>query len=541
MRQQKTDVGDRGGRLGKQGQPVRAPRGAGISCQGWPQEAALRMLMNSLDPDVSEQPSDLIACGATAKILHDWESYNATVEALKSLKNDETLLVEGGRPRGVVKTRLEAPRVQIFNANLSTRRPVSENLQPRAPVQPQASATSWTYVGTQETLPTTFLVFDAISRRHFNGDLAAKLVVSGGMGPAGGALPLAAGMLGAAFLGIDVDGERIRRRIRAGYCDYCVNTLDEALRILKNAVRQRQGVSVGLVGNCADVIPELADRGVLPDILTDQTSAHDLLYGYIPSGITLKEAATLRHENPEEYLSRSRDSLARHFGGMMALQKMGAIVFEFGNYICAAAEEYGVVDASSALVSSAESYLQPLLDEGMVPVRLVALSGEPGDIRRLDDLVVELFPDDTHLARWIPLARKYMRFQGLPARVCWMHEETRVLLAERVNSLVGEGVFKAPMVIALDQAATVVKHSHNAESEDQSEASETTRNLTAPSATLSAASGASWLSLEIGVSRSRATVVLVADGTPQAAKALPRVLKNDYALEIIRQASGARE
>ncbi|HXH50181.1 MAG TPA: urocanate hydratase [Terriglobia bacterium] len=539
MGQPKTGIGDRGRQPGGQGQPVRAPRGANLSCQGWTQEAALRMLMNSLDPEVAEQPGDLIACGATAKVLRDWESFHAIVGALGALKNDETLLVESGKPGGVVETHQEAPRVLIFNSGISMHGPVSENLQSRAPVQPQTSATSWTYVGTQETLPTAFLVLDAIGRKHFSGDLAGKLIVSGGMGAAGGALPLAAGMIGAAFLGIDVDGERIRRRIRAGYCDYCVNTLDEALRILKNSVRQKQGVSVGLVGNCADVIPELASRGVLPDILTDQTSAHDLLYGYFPSGMDLEEAGSLRHKNPEEYLSRSCESLARHFNGILALQKMGSIAFEFGNNICAAAEECGVVNASSALVSSAESYLHPLLDEGMIPVRWVAISGEPGDIRRLDDLALELFPDDAQLARWIPLARKHVRFQGLPARVCWMREEARALLAERVNGLVAKEAFKAPMVMALDQAATAVKHSHNAESEDQKEASETTRNLTALNATLSTASGASWLSLEIGVSSSRATVVLVADGTPQAAKALRRVLKNDYALEIMRQVSGA--
>ncbi len=266
------------------------------------------MLMNSLDPDVAEQPGDLVACCATARVLSNWESYGATVEALKSLKNDETLLVQSGTPAGVLATQQEAPRLLIANSNPAPRRPISGNTEQGGPaLPPQASAASWTWVGTQEALPTAFLVFDAIARKHFGSDLAGKLIVSGGMGAAGGALPLAAGMLGAAFLGIDADGERIRRRIRAGYCDYCVNTLDEALRILKNAVRQKQGVSVGLVGNCADIIPELASRGVLPDILTDQTSAHDLLHGYIPSRLNAEEASALRNEHPGEYLSRAQE------------------------------------------------------------------------------------------------------------------------------------------------------------------------------------------------------------------------------------------
>jgi urocanate hydratase len=539
MGQPKTGVGDQGGQLGKHDQPVRAARGSALTCQGWPQEAALRMLMNSLDPEVAEQPGDLVACAATGRVLRDWGSYNKTVKDLRALKNNETLLVGRGKPVGVVKTRQKAPRVLIVDSNLAAQQPVPGTREPRALAQPDAPAASWTYVGTQETLPTAFQVFDAIGSKHFGGNLAGKLVVSGGMGAAGGALPLAARILGAAFLGIEVDGERIRRRIRAGYCDYCVNTLDEALRILKNAARQKQGVSVGLVGNCADVIPELASRGVLPDILTDQTSAHDLLYGYVPSGQSAEEAGTLRHENPDEYLSRSRDSLARHFEGMLALQALGSIVFEFGNNLRAAAEACGVKDATSAFPGFAETYLQPLLDEGLAPVRWVALSGEPGDIRRLDDVALELFPDDAQLARWIPLARKYVRFQGLPARVCWMHEKTRVLLAGRVNSLVADGVFKAPLVIALDLASAAIEASHNADYENQKEASAATSNLPALNAILSAASGTSWLSVEIGAGCKRATVVRVADGTHEAAKALPRVLKNDYALGIMRQAAAA--
>jgi urocanate hydratase len=542
MGQPKTGVGDQGGQLNKHGRPIRSPRGAELNCQGWPQEAALRMLMNALDPDIAEQPRDLIACGATGKVLRDWESYDETVEALKALKDDETLLVQFGKPEGAFGTGKEAPRVLIANSNLAAHRSNSGILKQRGPaLQLQASAASWTYVGTQQALPTAFQVFDAIAGKHFDGDLAGKLIVSGGMGSSGGALPLAAGMLGAAFLGIDADGERIRRRIRAGYCDYCVNTLDEALRILKNAVRQKQAVSVGLVGNCADVIPALADRGVLPDILTDQTGPHDLLYGYIPSSLNAEEADALRHENPEEYLARSRDSLCRHFSGMLALQKLGSVVFEFGNNLRAAAEECGVAEAASAFPGFVEAYLQPLFSAGLAPVRWVALSGEPADIRRFEDLALELFPDDDLMARWIPLTRKYVRFQGLPARVCWMQQETRVALAERVNSLVSEGVLKAPLVIALDHAGDSGIASRNALSENQKEGSEAASDLPALNALLNRAAGASWLSLEVATDYSQATVALVADGTPQAGKALPRVLKKDYALELFRLAAATGE
>jgi urocanate hydratase len=523
------------------GQPLSAPRGAILRCQGWPQEAALRMLMNSLDPEVAEEPSNLIACNATGKVLHDWRSYDAIVATLKALEQDQTLLIQSGKPAGVHETHHEAPRVLIANP-IHVTGECSHKLKRDVPaLLPQASAASWTYVGTQETLPTAFHIFDAIAQKHFGGKLAGKLIVSGGMGAAGGALSLAAGMLDAAFLGIDVDGDRIRRRIRAGYCDYCVNTLDEALRILKNAVRQKQGVSVGLVGDCAEVISELASRGVLPDVLTDQTGAHDLLHGYVPSGLSGDEASVLRRRHPERYRSRSRESLARHFNSMLELQKMGSVVFEFGNDIRAAAEECGVADAASAFPGFVEAYLQPMLDQGMLPVRWVALSGQTSDIRRLDDLAVELFPDDALLARWISLARKCVRFQGLSARVCWLGVEARFLLADRVNSLVAQGVFKAPLVIALDHAATDVEASSHSKTEVHKEESDGATGRAWLNAALNTASGASWLSLQTGASCLQATAVLVADGTPDAAKAFTRILKNNTALAIIRQGAADRK
>ena len=477
------------------------------------------MLMNSLDEEIAERPGELIACGATEKVLRDWESYHATVGALKGLKDDETLLVQSGKPAGVFETHKDSPRVLIANSN---------------------RAGSWTCLGTQETLPTAFQVFDAVGQKHFGGDLAGKLIVSGGMGAAGGALPLAAGLLGAAFLGIEVDGEKIRRRIRAGYCDYCVNSLDEALRILKNAVRQRQAISVGLVGNCADLIPELASRGVVPDILTDQTGAHDLLNGYVPSDLNAEEAGGLRDQDPEEYLRRARDSIGRHFAGMLALETLGSVVFEFGNNIRAAAHTGGVEGAPS-FPDFAEAYLQPLLSEALAPVRWVALSGEAGDIHRFDELALELFPADAVLARWIPLAKKHVRFQGLPARVCRLGQEARIVLAERLNSLVAEGVFKAPFVIALDTMVSGMKALTHAEPEKMKDGCDTAFDGPMLNALLAAASGASWVSLAGEAGHCQTSVALVADGTPEAAKAFPRVLKNDYALGILRLACAGHE
>ena len=520
---------------GKSSPLMRAPRGGKLTCQGWPQEAALRMLMNSLDLDVAEEPAKLIACGATGKVLYDWESYGKVIESLKVLKSDETLLVHSGRATGVLKTGKDSARVIISDTNPEDFRPGANRSdrveQCSYPVLGYADSGSWTYVGTQSALPIAFQLLEAIGRKHFGGDLGGKLVVSGGMGAAGGALSLATGMLGAAFLGIDVDGERIQRRIRGGYCDYCVNTLDEALRILKNAVRQKQGISVGLTGNCAEVIPELASRGVLPDILTDQTSVDDLLNGYIPIGLGAEQARALRHENPEEYLSRARNSVARHFRGMLAVQNLGSVAFEFGNYLRAAASASGVAGAESAFPDFVEAYLQPLLQSGAAPVRWVALSGEPNDIRRFDDLVLELFAHDPLLARWIPLVRKYVRFQGLPARVCWMNQDTRTRLAGRINNLVAEGAFKAPFVVAFEHAEINLEATSRAETSGMEKNSAGGPIL---DALLSADTGASWVSLKCGTGWKQATVAMVVDGTPEASKNLTSVLGDDYPLRILR-------
>ncbi len=401
---------------------IRAPRGNTLSCKGWQQEAALRMLMNNLDEDVAERPQDLVVYGGTGKAARNWDCYHAIVRSLKALENDETLLVQSGKPVGVFKTHEYAPRVLIANSNLvghfSNWEKFNELERVGLMMYGQMTAGSWIYIGSQGIVQGTYETFNAAGEKHFGGDLGGdlggKLIVSGGMGGMGGAQPLAATMTGAAFLGIDVDPERIKKRLKTGYCDFLVTTLDEALRILKNAVRKKENVSVGLVGNCADIIPELAERGVVPDILTDQTSAHDPLNGYVPNGMTLEAALELRGRDPKAYQERSLDAMARHVEGMLRLQKMGSVTFDYGNNIRTFAFQRGVKNAYD-FPGFVPAYIRPLFCEGRGPFRWAALSGETSDIAVTDDLVLELFPENRSLRRWIELARKRIKFQGLPA------------------------------------------------------------------------------------------------------------------------------
>ncbi|MGO8819259.1 MAG: urocanate hydratase [Terriglobia bacterium] len=522
--------------------PVRAPRGTALTCKGWQQEAAMRMLMNNLDPDVAERPQDLIIYGGTGKAARNWACYHAIVAALKELENDETLLVQSGKPVGVFRTHEAAPRVLIANANLvghwATWEKFRELERLGLTMYGQMTAGSWIYIGTQGILQGTFETFAAAARKHFASDLAGKLVVTGGMGGMGGAQPLAATLNGAAFLGIEVDAERIKRRIRSGYCDICVNSLDEAIRILKNAVRQKRAVSVGLVGNCADVIPELARRGIVPDLLTDQTSAHDPLNGYVPSGLSLDAAAELRRENPEDYLNRSYDSIARHVTGMLDLQKLGAATFDYGNNIRTMAFEHGVKDAYN-FPGFVPAYIRPLFCEGRGPFRWVALSGEPADIYRTDDLVLELFPDNAILDRWIRLARKHVKFQGLPARICWLGYGERALFGERMNDLVAKGELRAPIVIGRDHLDCGSVASPFRETESMKDGSDAIADWPILNALLNTASGASWVSFHhgggVGIGYSlHAGQVTVADGTPEMAKRLNRVLTNDPGIGVAR-------
>jgi urocanate hydratase len=529
-------------------QPVRAPRGTALTCKGWQQEAAMRMLMNNLDPDVAERPQDLIIYGGTGKAARNWACYHAIVAALKELGNDETLLVQSGKPVGVFRTHEAAPRVLIANANLvghwATWEKFRELERLGLTMYGQMTAGSWIYIGTQGILQGTFETFAAAARKHFASDLAGKLVVTGGMGGMGGAQPLAATLNGAAFLGIEIDPERIKRRIRSGYCDICVNSL-EAVRILKNAVRQKHAVSVGLVGNCADVIPELARRGIVPDLLTDQTSAHDPLNGYVPSGLSLESAAELRRNDPEDYLKRSYDSIARHVTGMLELQKLGAATFDYGNNIRTVAFEHGVKDAYN-FPGFVPAYIRPLFCEGRGPFRWVALSGEPADIYRTDDLVLELFPDNAILDRWIRLARKHVKFQGLPARICWLGYGERALFGERMNDLVAKGELKAPIVIGRDHLDCGSVASPFRETESMKDGSDAIADWPVLNALLNTASGASWVSFHhgggVGIGYSlHAGQVIVADGTPEMAKRLNRVLTNDPGIGVARHVDAGYE
>src|SRR5450755_2632111 len=403
--------------------PFRAARGTQISCKGWQQEAALRMLMNNLDPEVAEAPQDLVVYGGTGRAARNWECFHAIVRSLRELANDETLLVQSGKPVAVFRTHEYAPRVLLCNSNLvghwNNWDRFHELDRAGLMMYGQMTAGSWIYIGTQGILQGTYETFGAAAVKHFGGSLAGKLVVTGGMGGMGGAQPLAATMNGAAFLGIDVDPERIKRRVKTGYCDVMVNNLDEALRILKNAVRTREATSVGLVGNCADVIPDLARRGIVPDLLTDQTSAHDPIGGYIPQGLNVAQADELRKNDPATYEKRSLESMAKHVEGMLALQKLGAVTFDYGNNIRTFAFQQGVKNAYD-FPGFVPAYIRPLFCEGRGPFRWAALSGEASDIYRTDKLVLDMFPHDEILSRWINLAQKRVRFQGLPSRICWL-------------------------------------------------------------------------------------------------------------------------
>src|SRR5438270_4696850 len=432
---------------------IRAARGNSITCKGWQQEAAMRMLMNNLDEEVAERPQDLVVYGGTGRAARSWEAYRAIVETLKNLADDETLLVQSGKPVGVLRTHDYAPRVLIANSNLvghwSNWEKFNELERAGLMMYGQMTAGSWIYIGSQGIVQGTFATFSAAGEKHFGGDLAGKLIVSGGMGGMGGAQPLAATMAGAAFLGIDVDPDRIKKRLRTGYCDFMVTTLDEALRILKNAVRKKENVSVGLVGNCADVIPELATRGVVPDILTDQTSAHDPLNGYVPNGMTLADALELRRNDPKAYQERSLDAMAAHVEGMLRLQKMGSVTFDYGNNIRTFAFQRGVKNAYD-FPGFVPAYIRPLFCEGRGPFRWVALSGEASDIHVTDDLVLELFPDNRILRRWIELARKRIKFQGLPARIFCLGYGERADFRMAMNTLVKKAWITMPIVIGRD-------------------------------------------------------------------------------------------
>ena len=528
---------------------ITAPRGGQLTCKGWHQEAALRCLMNNLDPDVAEKPDQLIVYGGAGKAARNWECFDAIVRELRALENDETLLVQSGKPVAVFRTHEYAPRVLIANSNLVGAWANWEHfheLERRGLMMyGQMTAGSWIYIGTQGIVQGTFETFAAMADRHFGGDLSGKLLVSGGMGGMGGAQPLAATLNGAVFLGIDVDPARIERRVNTGYCDRLALTLDEALAICEEARAQKRAVSVGLVGNCAEILPEIVGRGVKVDAVTDQTSAHDPLNGYVPAGLSLEDAAALREKDPAAYVERSMASMAQHVEAMLALQRAGSIAFDYGNNIRKFAFDAGCKNAFD-IPGFVPEYIRPLFCEGKGPFRWVALSGDAQDIRRTDDLALELFPDDRTLNRWLRLARDRVHFQGLPARICWLGYGERAEMGEAINDLVKRGDLKAPIAIGRDHLDTGSVASPFRETEAMKDGSDAVADWPILNALLNTASGASWVSFHhgggVGIGYSlHAGQVSVADGTDEAAKRLNRVLTNDPGLGVARHVDAGYE
>ncbi len=530
-------------------EPVKAARGTELSCKGWVQEAALRMLMNNLDPEVAEDPERLIIYGGTGRAARSWDCFHQIVAALQELEDDETLLVQSGKPVGIFRTHSFAPRVLIANSLLvpawATPEYFREMEDKGLTMYGQMTAGSWIYIGTQGILQGTYETFAAAAQKHFDGDLAGKLVVSGGMGGMGGAQPLAATMNGAVFLGIDVDEARIRRRLEKRYCDKITEDLDTAISWITAAKAGKEALSVGLVGNCAEVLPELIDRKIVPDLLTDQTSAHDELNGYVPAGMSLAGALGLRSANPDEYIRLSYESMVRHVEAMLRLQEMGAVTFDYGNNLRGQAFKAGLSDAFG-FPGFVPRYIRPLFCEGKGPFRWAALSGDENDIFRIDQLVLELFPDDQQLARWIKLAQERVEFQGLPARICWLGQGDRARFGLGINDLVAKGEVSAPIVIGRDHLDTGSVASPNRETEGMRDGSDAIADWPILNALLNTASGASWVSVHhgggVGIGNSiHAGQVIVADGTTDAASRLERVLTNDPGIGVARHVDAGYE
>ncbi len=521
---------------------IRAARGNQLSCKGWQQEAALRMLMNNLDPDVAEDPERLVVYGGTGKAARNWEAYEAIVRSLQTLDDSETLLVQSGKPVGKFRTHNEAPRVLIANSNLVghwSNYPEFNRLERLGlTMYGQMTAGSWIYIGSQGIVQGTYETFAAAGRRHFGGSLEGKWIVSGGLGGMGGAQPLAATMNGAVFLGVDVDQTRIEKRLKTGYCDEIAYSLDEALELVERARSERKAVSIGLVGNCADVLPELVRRGAVPNILTDQTSAHDALNGYVPHGLALDQALSLRRDQPDEYVRRSTESMAVHVQAMLDLNKLGAVTFDYGNNIRAQAQKGGVTNAFD-IPGFVPEYIRPLFCEGCGPFRWVALSGDPEDIARTDKLALELFPENETLRRWMNLARERIQFQGLPARICWLRYGERAEFGVAMNELVRRGELKAPIVIGRDHLDSGSVASPNRETEGMIDGSDAIADWPLLNALVNTAAGASWVSIHngggVGIGYSQhAGMVVVADGTDDSKRRLERVLTSDPGMGVLR-------
>jgi len=528
---------------------IRAPRGSTLSCRGWGQEAAMRMLMNNLDPEVAERPEELVVYGGTGKAARNWESFHAIVRTLKTLGNDETLLVQSGKPVGVFTTHPDAPRVLIANANLVGRWATWEHfreLEKKGLIMyGQMTAGSWIYIGSQGIVQGTFETFAEAARQQGRADLAETVVLTAGLGGMGGAQPLAVTLLGGVCLAVEVDAERIRRRIETGYCMESASDLDEAMTKIETARRERTPYSLALLGNAADLLPQLLERGFKADFVTDQTSAHDALHGYVPSGMTYAAALELRARAPEEYIRRSMDSMARHVEAMLGFQKRGAVTFDYGNNIRDQAAKAGVEHAFD-FPGFVPAFVRPLFCRGKGPFRWVALSGDPHDIRATDEGLLTLFPEDSVLQRWLPLAQRHVHFQGLPARICWLGQGERAKAGLLFNDLVARGVVKAPIVIGRDHLDTGSVASPFRETEAMKDGTDAVADWPILNALLSTASGATWVSFHhgggVGMGLSlHAGLVIVADGTPEAGRRLERVLTNDPGIGVLRHADAGYE
>ena len=521
---------------------IRAPRGTKISCKGWLQEAALRMLMNNLDPDVAEKPEELIVYGGRGKAARNEECYHAIVKSLKALENDETLLIQSGKPVGVFKTHSNAPRVLLANSNLvgnwATWEHFDELEKKGLMMFGQMTAGSWIYIGSQGILQGTYETFAEAARQHFDGNLEGKLVVTGGLGGMGGAQPLAATMNGGTFLAAEIDPKRIKKRLETGYCDEISDNIDQAIDTAVEWKNSKTGKSIAVVANIVDLLERMIERNIIPDLLTDQTSAHDPLIGYIPQELSLEEAGRLREENPEKYLQKSYSSMATHVRAMLALKDKGAHTFDYGNNLRARAKEAGVENAFD-IPGFVPAYVRPLFCEGKGPFRWAALSGDPNDIAETDKIILELFPEDKGLSRWINMAQERVQFQGLPARISWLGYGERARAGLAFNELVKSGKVKAPIVIGRDHLDSGSVASPNRETEGMKDGTDAVADWPILNALLNTAAGASWVSFHhgggVGMGYSlHAGMVVVADGTDEAAERLERVLTTDPGTGIMR-------
>ncbi len=528
---------------------IRAPRGATLSCKGWLQEAAMRMLMNNLDPEVAENPDELVVYGGSGRAARSWDAYDAIVRTLLSLESDETLLVQSGKPVGVFKTHEDAPRVLIANSNLvgdwATWEQFRDLERQGLIMYGQMTAGSWIYIGTQGILQGTYETLVELARQHFGSDLSGRLVLTGGMGGMGGAQPLAVTMSGGVCLDVEVDGDRIQKRLDGDYCDRMTDDLDEALKLVNAAVAAREPLSVGLVGNCADVLPELVRRGVTPDVVTDQTSAHDSLGGYVPGGMALCDALALRKSDPERYIELAMESMAEHVRAILTMQERGAVAFDYGNNLRGQAMSAGVENAFD-YPGFVPAYIRPLFCTGKGPFRWVALSGDPEDIYKTDDVIVREFPEDEALVRWIKLARERVTFQGLPSRICWLGYGERARFGRIINDMVASGEISAPIVIGRDHLDSGSVASPYRETEAMKDGSDAIADWPILNALLNAVGGATWISFHhgggVGIGKSlHAGMVIVADGTPEAARRLERVLTTDPGTGVMRHADAGYE